>query len=105
MHEAVKQFSEDGAFDEELWKRFAANLHYVAGDSNDPQLYQRATRETERDRAGAMSCFIFPRSPATTQVIVDGIGHSHLAAAPEGCVAQADRRKTFRPRSGERAAN
>ena len=30
MRDAVKQFSEDGAFDEELWKRFAANLHYVA---------------------------------------------------------------------------
>src|SRR6478736_40386 len=39
MSEAVKQFSEDGAFDEELWKRFAANLHYVAGDVKDAQLY------------------------------------------------------------------
>src|SRR5437868_769266 len=44
MREAVKQFSEDGDFDEELWKRFAANLHYVAGDVKEPNLYQ-ALRE------------------------------------------------------------
>ena len=31
-----------------------------------------------------MSCSISRRSPVTTTVIVDGIGHSHLAAAPEG---------------------
>src|SRR5689334_5634123 len=39
MHEAVKQFSEDSELDEELWKRFAANLYYVAGDVKDPALY------------------------------------------------------------------
>ena len=30
------------------------------------------------------SCFTFPRSPAITRPIVDRIGHSHLAAAPDG---------------------
>src|SRR5437868_1680647 len=39
MHDAVKEFSEDSALDEDLWKRFAANIHYVAGDVKDPQLY------------------------------------------------------------------
>jgi glucose-6-phosphate 1-dehydrogenase len=39
MHDAVKQFSEDGEVDEDLWKRFAANLHYVPGDVKDPQLF------------------------------------------------------------------
>src|SRR4029077_15425449 len=39
MPEAGKKVSEDGAFDEDLWKRFAGNLHYVAGDVKDAQLY------------------------------------------------------------------
>src|SRR5579884_2278647 len=36
MHDEVKQFLESGCFDESLWTRFAANLHYIAGDMNDP---------------------------------------------------------------------
>src|SRR5580693_2065696 len=40
MHEAVKQFLEDSPFDEDLWTSFARNLHYIAGDLNDPKLYQ-----------------------------------------------------------------
>src|SRR5271166_4765397 len=39
MHESVKQFLEDSPFDEELWTGFARNLHYIAGDLKDPQLY------------------------------------------------------------------
>ena len=40
MGTEVPQFLESGSFDKELWARFAANLHYVAGDMNDPALYQ-----------------------------------------------------------------
>jgi glucose-6-phosphate 1-dehydrogenase len=36
----VKQFLESESFDPTLWTHFAANLHYVAGDMNDPALYQ-----------------------------------------------------------------
>src|SRR4029077_12023816 len=39
MREAVKQFLEDSPFDEELWKSFGANLHYVAGNMGDAGLY------------------------------------------------------------------
>src|SRR5882724_816295 len=39
MHEAVKEFLEDSPFDEELWTSFARNIFYVAGDLNDPKLY------------------------------------------------------------------
>src|SRR5215467_651619 len=31
MLKAVKEFGEDGDFDQELWDRFARNLYYVAG--------------------------------------------------------------------------
>ena len=36
----VKEFLESGDFDDEQWARFAANLYYVAGNMNDPALYQ-----------------------------------------------------------------
>src|SRR5882724_7792723 len=39
MLEAVKKYSEDTQFDEDVWKAFAAGLFYVAGDISDPQLY------------------------------------------------------------------
>src|SRR3954470_22908450 len=35
MLEAVKEFSEDTRFDQDVWNAFAAGLFYVAGDIND----------------------------------------------------------------------
>ena len=83
MHDAVKQFSEDGAFDEDLWKRFANNLHYVAGDVKDPQLYVILKEKVNAIGQGNI-LFYLSTQPSYYEVIVDGIGHSHLAAAPEG---------------------
>jgi glucose-6-phosphate 1-dehydrogenase len=40
MAEEVKQFLEGGTFDPEQWKNFAANLHYIAGNMNDPGMYK-----------------------------------------------------------------
>src|SRR6202034_2168824 len=40
MLEAVKQFSEDTTFDEDVWKAFAAGLYYVAGDIGEAALYE-----------------------------------------------------------------
>src|SRR5438045_9782837 len=39
MLEAVKEFSEDTRFDQDVWNAFAAGLFYVAGDINDQGLY------------------------------------------------------------------
>ena len=83
MREVVKQFSEDGDFDEDLWKRFAANLHYVAGDVKDPRLYQ-ALKEKVTATGQAKILFYLSTQPSYYTVIVDGIGHSRLATAPEG---------------------
>src|ERR1043166_7816559 len=41
MLEAVKQFSEDTKFDEDVWKAFSSGLFYVPGDIADDGLYQR----------------------------------------------------------------
>ena len=83
MHDAVKQFSEDGSVDEDLWTRFAANLHYVAGDVKDPQLYVAL-----KDKLSAIGqsnvLFYLSTQPSYYTTIVDGIGHSHMAAAPSG---------------------
>src|SRR5581483_10241734 len=82
MHDAVKQFGEDGV-DEDLWTRFAANLHYVAGDVKDPQLY--AALKGRLSAIGqANVLFYLSTQPSYYPVIVDGIGHSHMAAAPSG---------------------
>jgi glucose-6-phosphate 1-dehydrogenase len=83
MHEAVKQFSEDSELDEDLWKRFAGNLHYVAGDVKDPQLYL-AIKEKVTAIGQANLLFYLSTQPSYYTVIVEGIGHSHLAGAPEG---------------------
>ena len=32
MHESVKEFLEDSPFDEDLWRTFAQNIFYIAGD-------------------------------------------------------------------------
>jgi glucose-6-phosphate 1-dehydrogenase len=40
MGEEVKQFLESGSFDPEQWANFAANLHYIAGNMNDPGMYK-----------------------------------------------------------------
>ena len=102
MHDAVKQFSEDGAMDEDLWKRFAANLHYVAGDVKDPQLYVALAGQAERDRTG--QCPVLSLHAA--QLLRGHRRRDRPFASGRGArrrVAPADRRKTLRPRSGKRA--
>jgi len=83
MHDAVKQFSEDGELDEDLWKRFACKLHYVAGDVKDPQLYA-ALKEKVNTIGQTNALFYLSTQPSYYTVIVDGIGHSHLATARGG---------------------
>ena len=41
MLDAVKEFSEDTKFDEDVWRGFAEGLYYVSGDLNDDALYGR----------------------------------------------------------------
>src|SRR6516162_10297321 len=47
MRDAVQNFSEDTAFDQNLWARFAPNLHYVPGDMQDPALYSAIKSKLE----------------------------------------------------------
>ena len=49
MQEAVRQFSEDTQFDEDVWKAFAGGLSYVAGDIADSAVVPPPGRQTQRD--------------------------------------------------------
>ena len=83
MLDAVKEFSEDGAMDADLWKRFAANLYYVAGNVNEGKLYEGL--RAKLDAIGQSNVlFYLSTQPSYYAPIVDQIGHSHLAAAPTG---------------------
>jgi glucose-6-phosphate 1-dehydrogenase len=83
MLDAVKEFSEDGDMDAELWKRFAANLYYVAGNVSEAKLYE-GLREKLSAIGQSNVLFYLSTQPSYYAPIVDQIGHSHLAAAPEG---------------------
>jgi glucose-6-phosphate 1-dehydrogenase len=57
MLDAVKEFSEDTKFDEDVWRSFAEGLFYVPGDLNDEALYARVAAklgeiETARHTGG-----------------------------------------------------
>ena len=53
MLEAVKEFSEDTKFDEDVWAAFAEGLFYVAGDIGDAGLYQRLAAKLGEIDSGA----------------------------------------------------
>src|SRR3982751_4928922 len=57
MLEAVKEFSEDTKFDEDVWRGFAEGLFYVPGDIGDHGLYGKLAAklgeiETSRHTGG-----------------------------------------------------
>src|SRR5258708_6797236 len=68
MLEAVKQFSEDTKFDEDVWSTFAGGLFYVAGDIGDPGLYQRVGEKLaeieQQRRTGGNALFYLSIQPS-----------------------------------------
>src|SRR5579862_1099955 len=83
MRDAVKEFSEDGDFNDDVWTRFGRNIHYVAGDMNNPQLYTEIEKKTEEiGRKNLL--FYLSTQPSYYGTVVDGLGHSGLAQASNG---------------------
>jgi glucose-6-phosphate 1-dehydrogenase len=78
MLEAVKQFSEDTNFDENVWAGFAAGLYYVAGDIGDAALYRNlATRleQIEKERqTGGNVLFYLSTQPSQYARAAQGLG-------------------------------
>jgi glucose-6-phosphate 1-dehydrogenase len=83
MYEAVKHFLEDSPFDEDLWTSFAANLHYVAGDLNDPKLYQDlGAKLAELGRRNVL--YYLSTQPSYYSVVVGHLGTAGLGTAGLG---------------------
>jgi len=78
MQEAVKEFSEDTRFDEDVWRGFAAGLYYVAGNIDDPDLYRRLAKKVEEVEAahhiGGNVLFYLSTQPSQYAPIAAGLG-------------------------------
>jgi glucose-6-phosphate 1-dehydrogenase len=83
MRESVKEFLEDGPFDEDLWTRFAANIHYLAGDMNDAGLY-KAIGEKLAAIGQRNVLFYLSTSPAYYGTVADNLGSAGLGKTCPG---------------------
>jgi glucose-6-phosphate 1-dehydrogenase len=83
MLEAVKQFSEDTSFDQNVWNDFARGLFYVAGDIDSPELYRcmgEKLGEIEANRhTGGNVLFYLSTQPSQYARAAQGIGAAGLA--------------------------
>jgi glucose-6-phosphate 1-dehydrogenase len=86
MHDAVKEFSEDKSDlgDQDLWESFARNLHYIAGDVNDPAAY--ASIKAKLKSLGQNNVLYYlSTQPSYYEPIVEQLGAAGLAKeCPQG---------------------
>jgi glucose-6-phosphate 1-dehydrogenase len=82
MLEAVKEFSEDTKFDQEVWDAFATGLFYVAGDIGNKELYQRLGKKLDEiegaRHTGGNVMFYLSTQPSQYAPIALGIGAAGL---------------------------
>jgi glucose-6-phosphate 1-dehydrogenase len=82
MREAVRAFSEDTKFDEDVWNAFARGLFYVAGDAGDPALFIRLAQklaEIEREQqTGGNVLFYLSLQPSQYAAAALGLGGAGL---------------------------
>jgi glucose-6-phosphate 1-dehydrogenase len=78
MLDAVKKYSEDTTFDEDVWRAFASGLFYIAGDIGDPELYKKLKErldEIEKARhTGGNVVFYLSTQPSQYARAAQGIG-------------------------------
>lgn len=77
MKESVQKFSEDTEFDPALWERFGKNIHYIAGDMNDPALY-KALAEKAAATGQKNLLFYLSTQPSYYRTVVDGLAQAEL---------------------------
>ena len=83
MRDEVRKFLESGDFDDELWTRFAGNLHYVAGDMNDPALY-RAIGDKLAQIGQRNVLFYLSTQPSYYAIAADQLGAAGLGESAPG---------------------
>ena len=78
MLDAVKKFSEDTTFDEDVWNAFASGLFYIAGDIGDAALYEKIAgrlKQIEETRhTGGNVLFYLSTQPSQYARAAQGIG-------------------------------
>ena len=83
MLAAVKEFSEDTTFDQDVWNAFAAGLFYVSGDIADPALYESLAgrlKEIEQSRhTGSNVLFYLSIQPSQYARASQGLGAAGLS--------------------------
>src|SRR5215472_14667197 len=78
MLDAVQKFSEDTAFDDDLWKRFSQNIFYIPGDLNDQGMYQAIGRKlSEIGRHNVL--FYLSTQPSYYATTAEQLGAAGLA--------------------------
>jgi glucose-6-phosphate 1-dehydrogenase len=83
MRESVQQFLEDSPFSEELWNRFAPNIHYVAGDMSDPDMYRAVARKVAEIKQPNV-LFYLSTQPSYYGPVVDGLGAASVGQSQPG---------------------
>jgi glucose-6-phosphate 1-dehydrogenase len=82
MREAVKEFLENSPFDEDLWNAFAQKLFYVAGDVNEPAMYQAVTTRLAEIEAAQKTegsvLFYLSTQPSFYATVIEGLGAAGL---------------------------
>jgi glucose-6-phosphate 1-dehydrogenase len=83
MKDAVKEFSENTKFDEDVWNGFCQGLYYLAGDISDPNMFHKlAEKVAEVDKArntGGNVLFYLSIAPKQYAPTALGIGKAGLA--------------------------
>lgn len=82
MLDAIKRFSEDAAYDEDVWRAFAKRIFYMTGDVGDRQLFQNLERKlAEIDAALRTSgnvVFYFAIPPSQYMAAASNLGRADL---------------------------
>ena len=85
MNVGVREFGRDG-LDEALWSRFAADLHYVSGDFENPVTYERlAQRLTSLDKErglGGNRLFYMATASSEFEIILHRLKQAGLVHGP-----------------------
>jgi glucose-6-phosphate 1-dehydrogenase len=81
MHDAVKEFARAKIPSEHAWDRFAASLHYCAGDPSQPSLYRKLASLLEGRHNRLFYC---STPPSLYSEIVTQLGSAGLAHSDDG---------------------
>ena len=88
MREGAQGSTEMGEVSDEAWQRFAARLHYMAGDLDDGETYRRIAARLEelsaREAASANHLFYLATPPSLAPAIVDGLSAAGLSKEEKG---------------------